>query len=222
MFNPRFSWPVLACALVLWAAPGWAGVVISTSSDPSVTLDQQLDGLLGRARPDVKTRRGNSLSRFFAPPKAGRAIGITPRYTRRFLAGLPRATGGNEWSCLTKALYFEARGESVKGIFAVAEVILNRVDSRVFPSSVCRVVNQGTGRKYQCQFTFTCDGVSEKVREPRAWRRVAKVARLMLDGAARPLTHGATHYHTSAVNPRWSRVFAHTATIGTHRFYRQG
>lgn len=143
-------------------------------------------------------------------------------YTRVFLDGLAPAKGGAEWECLTEALYFEARGETIEGIFAVAEVILNRVDSRRFPASVCGVVRQGTGQKYRCQFSYRCDGRAEVVREPNAYRRVAKVARLMLDGAPRQLTHGAEFYHTLQVSPRWSRVFDRTTTIGAHHFYAQG
>jgi spore germination cell wall hydrolase CwlJ-like protein len=142
------------------------------------------------------------------------------RYDRAFLAAMPVATGDAEWRCLTEALYFEARGEDIRGIFAVAEVILNRVDSKRFPSTVCGVVHQGTGEKYQCQFTYTCDGLDEAIREPRAWARVGKVARLMLDGAPRVLTDGATHYHTLAVDPRWARTFSLVSTIGEHHFYR--
>jgi len=99
-------------------------------------------------------------------------------------------------------------------------VILNRVDSEEFPDTVCGVVHQGTGRKYACQFTYTCDGHDEVIANPTAFRQVAKVARLTLDGAPRQLTDGATHYHTRAVNPRWARVFPRTATIGVHHFYR--
>ena len=132
----------------------------------------------------------------------------------------PQATGGDEWQCLTEALYFEARGEAVKGQFAVAEVILNRVKSERFPSSACGVINQGTGKKYQCQFTYTCDGHKEVIREQRAYERVSKVARAALDGIVPKLTKGATHYHTTAVNPRWSKVYTKTAAIGTHIFYR--
>ncbi|MWD28744.1 cell wall hydrolase [Aquicoccus sp. SCR17] len=143
------------------------------------------------------------------------------RYDRGWLSEQPGATGGKDFECLAQALYFEARGETVRGMFAVAEVILNRVDSAVYPDSVCGVVNQGTGRRYECQFTYTCDGAKEVIAEPRAYARVAKVARLMLDGAPRMLTKGATHYHTTAVTPRWARKFAKTATIGVHEFYRQ-
>jgi spore germination cell wall hydrolase CwlJ-like protein len=142
-------------------------------------------------------------------------------YDPTWIAAQPKASGGPEWKCLAEALYFEARGETLKGQFAVAEVILNRVDSANFPNTICDVVNQGTGRKYACQFTYTCDGVAEKINEPRAWQRVAKVARVMMDGGDRGLTEGATFYHTKAVRPRWSKSFDRTATIGVHHFYRQ-
>nr|WP_245897780.1 cell wall hydrolase [Pseudoprimorskyibacter insulae] len=141
-------------------------------------------------------------------------------YSRDWLQELPSAQGGREWECLAEALYFEARGETVKGQFAVAEVIMNRVDSQRFPNSVCGVVNQGTGRKFACQFTYTCDGRAEVINEPGAFDQVGKVAMVMLSGAPRPLTKGATYYHTTAVKPSWSSRFAKTATIGVHQFYR--
>jgi len=103
----------------------------------------------------------------------------------------------------------------------VAEVILNRVSSSSYPDSVCGVINQGTGKRYQCQFTYTCDGHAEVIHEPAAFERVGKVARIMLDGASRTLTGGATFYHTKAVNPSWARKFERTATIGQHYFYRK-
>lgn len=142
-------------------------------------------------------------------------------YNKSWINSLPKASGGAQWECLTEALYFEARGETVKGQFAVAEVIMNRVKSGRFPNSVCGVINQGTGKKYQCQFTYTCDGIPERISEPRAWERVGKIARATLNGdVPMNLTNGATHYHTTAVNPRWARTYTRTASIGVHRFYR--
>jgi len=141
-------------------------------------------------------------------------------FTRDWLRSQPEADGGAQWRCLAEALYFEARGESVKGQAAVAEVILNRVDSERFPDTVCDVITQGTGKRYQCQFTYTCDGHPETIHEPRAWEQVGKVARAMIDGAQRRLTKGATHYHTTAVRPGWARTYTHTATVGVHKFYR--
>ncbi|WP_170557959.1 cell wall hydrolase [Ruegeria atlantica] len=141
-------------------------------------------------------------------------------YSKSWLDQLPKASGDENFKCLAEALYFEARGESVRGQFAVAEVILNRVKSSRFPSSLCGVIKQGTGKKYQCQFTYTCDGQKEVIREKKAYERVSKVARAAIDGVGVGLTEGATHYHTKAVRPSWSRVYKETARIGVHIFYR--
>ena len=142
-------------------------------------------------------------------------------YTRAWLANLPPVkSGGKQWQCLAEALYFEARGESVKGQFAVTEVILNRVDSPNFPDTVCDVVHQGTGRRHACQFSYTCDGLAETISEPKAYERAGKVAKLLLNGAERSLTDGATHYHADWVKPRWAKKFAATVKIGQHHFYR--
>ncbi|MEM9550178.1 MAG: cell wall hydrolase [Pseudomonadota bacterium] len=141
-------------------------------------------------------------------------------YSRNWLDAQPKAVGDEQWRCLSEALYFEARGETVKGQFAVAEVIMNRVKSTRFPSTLCGVINQGTGKKYQCQFTYTCDGYKEVIAEPKAFERVSKVARAIIDGAPMQLTGGATHYHTKHVRPAWSRVYKRTAAIGVHLFYR--
>ncbi len=152
-------------------------------------------------------------------PKARKKNSVT--YSRKWLAKQPKPTLGDQSACLAEALYFEARGESVAGQFAVAEVIMNRVDSRSFPNSICGVINQGTGRKFACQFTYTCDGRPEHIAEPKAYAQVSKIAHVMARGGERPLTKGATFYHTMAVSPSWSRKFARTATIGVHHFYRR-
>lgn len=153
-------------------------------------------------------------------PLGRKAVGTGKLITdAKTLNALPSATGGPEWRCLSEALYFEARGETVKGQIAVAEVILNRVSSSRFPDTVCGVIKQGTGRKFACQFTYTCDGRPEHINEPAAFARVGKIARMMLNGAPRTLSGGATFYHTTAVNPRWASKFRRTARHGVHLFY---
>jgi hypothetical protein len=142
-------------------------------------------------------------------------------YSADYIAQLPKPTGGKQWKCLSEALYFEARGETIKGQMAVAEVIMNRVDSADYPDSVCGVIHQGTGRKFACQFTYTCDGRAEVINEADAYEQVGKIARLLLDGVPRKLTKGATHYHTTSVSPSWARKFPKTAKIGSHVFYKQ-
>ena len=134
----------------------------------------------------------------------------------------PKDRPNLQWKCLTEALYFEARGEPAQGQFAVAEVILNRVDSPKFPNSICEVVNQGTGRKHACQFSYTCDGKFERIANMAVYNQLAVIARAMIDGGKRQLSGGATYYHTTSVQPSWARRFEHTATIGIHKFYKPG
>ncbi|PRY25027.1 cell wall hydrolase [Aliiruegeria haliotis] len=197
---------------------------LSTSTDPTAAASDRLETLLGMENRVLSSLSDEHLGRL-SPSTSVRAM-PRPRefksvsYSRNWLDKQPHVSGGAEWKCLAEALYFEARGESVKGQFAVAEVILNRVKSPLYPNTVCGVINQGTGKKYQCQFTYTCDGNPERISEPKAFKRVGKVARLMLEGAPKLLTSGATHYHTIAVRPSWSRKFARTASIGVHHFYR--
>lgn len=143
----------------------------------------------------------------------------TEGLTEAWLLAQPAPEGDAEWQCLTEALYFEARGESLDGQVAVAEVILNRVASPLYPRTVCGVVNQRGGGG--CQFSYTCDGRTTKMRETGAADLAGRIARAMLDGAPRLLTEGATHFHSHGVRPGWSKRFSHTATIGAHAFYRQ-
>ena len=146
------------------------------------------------------------------------AIPTEELYANEWLASQPKAHGDQQWACLTEALYFESRGEPPAGQFAVAEVILNRVEANDYPATICGVVRQGSGAS--CQFSFYCDGHPETIAEPAAYERAGKIAALMLAGAPRDLTDGATHFHTVAVKPHWAQVFDLTASIGVHKFYR--
>lgn len=183
---------------------------VANSEDASDLAQIEIQGL--------KAAGAARLQEMVAQPASAKETEV--KFSKAWIDSQPDADGSAEFRCLAEALYFEARGESVKGQFAVAEVIMNRVKSARFPGTLCGVINQGTGRKYQCQFTYTCDGHKEVVNEPRAWARVAKVARAIIDGTAPKLTDGATHYHTTAVSPKWANVYTKTARIGQHLFYR--
>lgn len=200
------------------ALPATADVTVGTSGDPRIELGTRLSSLFEAENKSVKKVHQRGFSKLIASPEAD-TEGL---YSREAIKSLPVAKGGKDWSCLSEALYFEARGETTRGIFGVAEVILNRVDSPRYPSTVCGVVNQGTGAKHRCQFSYTCDGRPENMNDARSQAMVGKVARIMLDGAPRTLTNGATHYHTKAVRPKWSKVLRRTTTIGFHHFYRKG
>ena len=134
---------------------------------------------------------------------------------------LPVPKSNKQMSCLAEALYFEARGEPIKGQLAVGEVILNRVEDTRYPSSICKVINQGTGRRFACQFTYTCDGKLETVQERQPYEMALKIAKILMTTHDRKLTRGSTHYHSNYVNPRWSKRFERIAKFGRHIFYRQ-
>ena len=142
-------------------------------------------------------------------------------WTSSKLLSLPVPKSNKQMSCLAEALYFEARGEPIKGQLAVGEVILNRVEDTRYPSSICKVINQGTGRRFACQFTYTCDGKLETVHERKPYETALKIAKILMTTHNRKLTRGSTHYHSNYVNPKWSKKFERVAKFGRHIFYRQ-
>ena len=164
------------------------------------------EGALAPRAPDIRKAARKAKPGTFAP-------------TAAWLATQPVAKGGADWGCLTKAIYFEARGEVIAGQFAVAEVILNRVDSPLYPRTVCGVVGQRGGGG--CQFSYVCDGRSDAMRDGGAYQVAGRIAAAMIAGAPRTLTDGATHFHTRNVRPGWAHRFPMTASIGGHLFYRQ-
>ncbi|MEZ5912600.1 MAG: cell wall hydrolase [Paracoccaceae bacterium] len=218
-------WARGAFALFVLSGAALAEMTVSQSNDPTA-LSASLSAPLAQdpAMNPIAEERLAAIS----APAAVRARGLfnhdvrSLSYDRDWLAALPSAAGGDQWFCLATALYFEARGETVEGQFAVAEVILNRVDSARYPDTVCGVIGQGaSSNRGSCQFSFACDGRPEVIREKSAFAQVGKIAQLMLDGAPRALTGGATHFHTLNVRPLWARKFPQTASIGAHLFYRQ-
>ena len=127
---------------------------------------------------------------------------------------------GREQQCLAEAIYYEARSERLPGQKAVAEVVLNRVNNKHFPNSICGVVYQGAERTSGCQFSFTCDGSTAKMPRGKSWEQAQAVADHMIVGASAPMTWRATHYHTTDVNPVWSKTLRQTRKFDTHVFYR--
>lgn len=146
--------------------------------------------------------------------------GQRPKSPAEYLA-LAGEERGEAERCLTNAIYFESRGESVRGQIAVAQVVLNRVFSGYYPNDVCGVVYQNSRRHLACQFTFTCDGRSKAIHEPDAFERAQRIAKAALDGEVwLPQVGKATHYHARWVRPRWVREMHKLDRIGVHTFYR--
>ncbi len=126
-----------------------------------------------------------------------------------------------ELRCLSEAIYFEARGEAENGQAAVAQVVLNRVKSGLYPVSVCGVVYQNRHRFKACQFSFACEGRSLRITDAASWQSAVRVAKNVTHGTTYLSDVGAsTHYHADYVRPHWSRRLKKMDVIGRHIFYK--
>lgn len=133
---------------------------------------------------------------------------------------LPGEGLSDQATCLAQAVYFEARSEPLEGQLAVAQVILNRVDDRRFPNTLCAVVFQNERLRHRCQFSFACDGRSDQPYERRAWNIAQKMAVVAMAGEWQDLSLRATHYHAEYVSPYWQARMHQTTQYGRHKFYR--
>ncbi|HEX7742404.1 MAG TPA: cell wall hydrolase [Sphingobium sp.] len=135
--------------------------------------------------------------------------------------GLTAVDSYRALNCLTSAIYYEAGNEPEEGQRAVAQVVLNRARSPLWPNSICGVVYQGSERTdLRCQFTFSCDGAMARRGDARSWARARHIAQQALAGRVYSPVGLATFYHTLAVRPGWAATKQPVAVIGAHIFYR--
>jgi len=142
--------------------------------------------------------------------------------------------------CMAQNIYYEARGESLKGKQAVGNVVLNRVKHKKYPNTICGVVYQAKRYSWndkvvipgQCQFSWYCDGIKDdpqlfyksngKTIEPniRDWRVSVQVAIKMEEKIwYKDPTRGSTHYYNYNIStPSWSKVYPERLVEGNHRF----
>ncbi|MBY5698251.1 cell wall hydrolase [Rhizobium leguminosarum] len=133
----------------------------------------------------------------------------------------PSVFSAREQQCLASGIYFEARGESVKGQAAVAQVILNRVRNPSYPKTICGVVYQNEDWRNRCQFSFACDSIKDRVNSEYHWRVARDVAMAVTSGKIwLPQVGSATHYHAVYVRPKWAKTMEKVGRIGLHVFYR--
>lgn len=139
-----------------------------------------------------------------------------------------------EVKCLADNIYWEARNQTVKGMFAVGHVTINRVKDSRFPNTVCEVVYQGPTRpswkdktkyypvKNRCQFSWYCDGKADVIlkQDGALYDLILMMSFKIYSGKLKDLTDGATHYHADYVRPEWASSKTKTMKIGQHIFYR--
>ena len=148
----------------------------------------------------------------------------------------------DELYCMAQNVYFEARHEPMLGKIAVAHVVMNRMEDKRWPNTVCEVVHQGPVReswktkgkdipdieriyypvRHRCQFSWYCDGMSDDINQIDIYMDIMQFSRILLTSQMMmfDITDGATFYHADYVTPSWAKSKIKTIEIGDHIFYR--
>lgn len=140
------------------------------------------------------------------------------------LVNLPKFSKQDEM-CLTQAIAYEAGNQSTLGKEAVALVILNRVISKVYPTTICGVVHQSIAiaDKRICQFSYYCQSPSRP--NKLIWQESRRVAQKSLRKQFHRdilYTVGpARYFHADYVQPAWSKKKKFMGQIGSHKFYAE-
>jgi len=144
--------------------------------------------------------------------------------------------------CLALNIYHEARDQGTAGIFGVTAVVLNRVNDKRFPNTICEVVYQGPTReswktrrfknlpaderiyypiKNKCQFSWYCDGKNDTPHNKKKYQEVLDLVEAILYNELPfvDITDGALFYHADYVNPSWAKTKQRTTEIDDHIFY---
>ena len=152
-----------------------------------------------------------------ATPSSAQSTKLTPSH---MVSISKQIALSDEITCLAQNIYFEARSEPTDGMLAVGHVVLNRVASKRFPNSVCEVVRQGgEQQRHRCQFSWWCDGLSDKPHNKVAWDAARLIAWFVYNGQTDDPTGGALWYHADYVSPYWREAFIAGPQIGRHIFY---
>ena len=145
--------------------------------------------------------------------------------------------------CLALNMYHEARGQGTAGLFAVSAVVLNRVNDKRFPNSVCEVIEQGPIReswktrqhkdlpynkrkfypvKNKCQFSWYCDGKSDTPYNKKKYQELLDLSKAIMYNEISfvDITDGALFYHADYVTPGWAKTKQKTVEVQDHIFYR--
>lgn len=191
---------------------------IGTYSQPLDALprsEQQRDASLPSSFSTPSPRISVDLSDLTHDGEAGESDTIVPGRT---LSATVSSLKGQQvamdtqLNCLATAVYHESKGEPLEGQLAVAQVILNRVESGRFADSVCGVVHQPK------QFSFV--GQKHKRRSANAWETAVAIARIARDGAWKQVAPDALFFHATYASPSWRNIKQKIASVGMHIFYR--
>jgi len=175
---------------------------------------------------DVKQYMKSILKSYF--------LGVVTGILFMFLTLMPNTANASDENgeafCLAQNIYFESGNQPMVGKIAVSHVVLNRVESDLYPNTVCDVVYQAEMRenwkgdivpvRNRCQFSWYCDGKSDDPVDSKTWIASMQLARRILQGEWSDITEGATHYHADYIHPFWADSLNRTTTIDNHLFYK--
>jgi spore germination cell wall hydrolase CwlJ-like protein len=125
----------------------------------------------------------------------------------------------NAITCLSRTIYWEARGEGTASMEAIANVVMNRLGHEGYPDTICEVVRQGH-EQGSCQFSWWCDGRSDEAKDDDSYAIAKEVARKALNRQLPDRTHGALYFHQRKAHPHWSTKYIKTAELGEFTFYK--
>jgi len=175
---------------------------------------------------DVKQYMKSILKSYF--------LGVVTGILFMFLTLMPNTANASDENgeafCLAQNIYFESGNQPMVGKIAVSHVVLNRVESDLYPDTVCDVIYQAEMRenwkgdivpvRNRCQFSWYCDGKSDDPVDSKTWIASMQLARRILQGEWSDITEGATHYHADYIHPFWADSLNRTTTIDNHLFYK--
>jgi spore germination cell wall hydrolase CwlJ-like protein len=122
-------------------------------------------------------------------------------------------------TCLSRTIYWEARGSETADMEAIANVVMNRLGHEGFPNTICKVVMQGC-EQGACQFSWWCDGRSDDAKEDESYAIAKEIARKALNRQLTDRTGGALYFHQRKATPNWSREYIKTVEVGEFVFYK--
>lgn len=137
----------------------------------------------------------------------------------------------SESYCMGLAIYHEARGETLIGQIMVAATILNRARSSAYPDTVCGVVFHNQHRFNACQFSFTCDGLSDFPKNKDKFEELITLGEIVMSDSVpnfifdghlemEKKLNNVTHYHRYDINTSWSKKLGKIGQFGDHVFFK--
>lgn len=141
-------------------------------------------------------------------------------YTMFFLFRKAQNRTDEQVDYMARTIWGEARGEGARGMQAVANVIMNRVNKGGWYGATIKDV---VLKKWQFSTWNEGDPNREKILNatPAQLAQALDISKKVIKGELQDITAGATNYHATTVKPSWAEKMTKTVQIGNHIFYRE-